>query len=502
MKFFRDNKFKILTIFTIIVFCIASTIRVFENDTFYIIKLGEYIVNNGVDFMDHFSFIKGLNYTYPHWLYDVFLYFIYINYGYVGIYVSNIIFFIILIFSIYYISLKVIENEFISSLSAIMGIFILYVFVTARSQLISMILFIWEVYFILKLIESGKVRYSIYLCIICFLLANIHATIWPMYFILYLPFVFEKFVFYMKDKFSKKKVKGLKLGIDGVVSKVNIVSISNFKLLIFTIFISLFIGMFSLSRICYTYVFKIMRGNSQSYILEHAPMVIYNNLYFIIMFLILFAVLIFTKIKIRLSHLCMIMGLGFMAVVSIRHISLFYLIASLFIWKLCDEFISESGDRSLVIIENIICNKYIYLLLIIVVIFFGYFKFVKNSEDEFVSRSKYPVDVVRYIKNNLDVENVRIFNNYNFGSYLLFNDIYVFIDSRSDLYMDEFNALEYDIFDDFVNMVYNYEEKFEYYDIDYVLDYVNSGLSLVMYKDNNYVVIYEDEYFVLFEKVC
>ena len=48
-----------------------------QNDTFYTIKIGELILNNGIDMLDHFSFHAGLAYTYPHWLYDVFIYFIY-----------------------------------------------------------------------------------------------------------------------------------------------------------------------------------------------------------------------------------------------------------------------------------------------------------------------------------------------------------------------------------------------------------------------------------------
>ena len=52
--------------------------KVLQNDTFYTIKIGELILNNGIDMMDHFSIHSNLAYTYPHWLYDVFIYLIYI----------------------------------------------------------------------------------------------------------------------------------------------------------------------------------------------------------------------------------------------------------------------------------------------------------------------------------------------------------------------------------------------------------------------------------------
>jgi hypothetical protein len=494
-------KFRLFTVISIVVLCISFTVRSFQNDTFYIIKLGDYIVHNGIDMMDHFSFISGLSYSYPHWLYDVFIYYIYSLFGYMGIYISNIIFFILLVLSIYYISLRVIRNEFISSFNSILSIILLYGFITARSQIVSMILFIWEVYFIIRLCESGNKWYSFGLIIISLLLANIHATIWPMYFILYLPFIFEYLIYFIKGKIGRKKFKGVKLGIDGVVDKLIILDNKYIKVLIITLIISLFMGILSPSKICYSYVFKIMMGNSQSYIAEHSPLVVLYNPVFIGVVMLLFMVLIFTKVKIKLSDICMILGLIFMSISSTRHISLFYLIGLLFIWRLCSNFIYLSKDRTLDILVNVICNKYIYILLIFIVLVCGYFKFIDNSRDDFIRDSEYPVGAVDYIKNNIDIYNVRIFNNYNYGSYLLFNDIPVFIDSRSDLYMDEFNEMEYDIFDDYMDIVFNYEKKFIYYDIDYVLEYVDNELSLILYRDSNYRVVYEDEYFVLFERV-
>ena len=70
------KKFNILIIIIVIFLCYMLTPIVFQNDTFYTIKIGELILNNGIDMLDHFS-IHNIAYTYPHWLYDVFIYIIY-----------------------------------------------------------------------------------------------------------------------------------------------------------------------------------------------------------------------------------------------------------------------------------------------------------------------------------------------------------------------------------------------------------------------------------------
>ena len=70
-------RFNILAIICIIIFCFALTPKVLQNDTFYTIRIGESIVNNGIDMQDHFSWHKDLPYTYPHWAYDTGIYLIY-----------------------------------------------------------------------------------------------------------------------------------------------------------------------------------------------------------------------------------------------------------------------------------------------------------------------------------------------------------------------------------------------------------------------------------------
>lgn len=68
-KKFNIN-FTIVAIILIAIFCVCITPRTLQNDTFYSIKIGELIKNNGIDMMDHFFWHENLSYIYPHWLYD------------------------------------------------------------------------------------------------------------------------------------------------------------------------------------------------------------------------------------------------------------------------------------------------------------------------------------------------------------------------------------------------------------------------------------------------
>ena len=63
-------KFNILAIISIIIMVFCVTPITFQNDTFYTIKIGAQIAQNGLDMMEHFSWHEGLEYTYPNWLFD------------------------------------------------------------------------------------------------------------------------------------------------------------------------------------------------------------------------------------------------------------------------------------------------------------------------------------------------------------------------------------------------------------------------------------------------
>lgn len=70
--------FEILALVCIIIMAIAVTPKALQNDTFYNIKCGEYIVQHGIFHLneDPFSW-HNLPYTWPHWLYDVGAYLVY-----------------------------------------------------------------------------------------------------------------------------------------------------------------------------------------------------------------------------------------------------------------------------------------------------------------------------------------------------------------------------------------------------------------------------------------
>ena len=101
------------------------------------------------------------------------------------------------------------------------------------------------------------------------------------------------------------------------------------------------------------------------------------------------------------------------------------------------------------------------ILTILLVVLCSYTLYSKKIDNDYISKSSYPVEAADYIlseveKGNLDLSTMKMFNDYNYGSYLLFRGIPVFIDSRADLYSPEFNE-DCNIFSDYLSISENEE---------------------------------------------
>ena len=104
-------RFTIMAVVLIAIFCFAISPVTLQNDTFYTIKIGEHILQNGIDMKDPFSWHENLQYTYPHWLYDVVIYLVYNIGGQVGIYISTIVLSITLGLTMYLVNTKLTKNK-------------------------------------------------------------------------------------------------------------------------------------------------------------------------------------------------------------------------------------------------------------------------------------------------------------------------------------------------------------------------------------------------------
>lgn len=558
-------KFNILAIFAIIIFSIALTPVTFQNDTYYTIAIGKDIVETGtIDMKDHFSWHEDLEYTYPHWLYDVGTYLVYqlgenigIG-GFTAIYILTVLLSITLGLVIYMACVKISKHHITSFLITMGIMYLLKNFITARAQLVTFILFALTVLFIEEFIASKKKRYAIGLIIISILIANLHVAVWPFYFVLYLPYVAQYMIALIstsklgykinkkfkesrlksleKAKLNKKEIKDLDEKIEKIKNKIIEIEKSHdkseksaekrrnnpykiviekqdaVKWLILIMVICAFTGLLTpLGDTPYTYLSKTMEGNTMDNISEHQPLTLINNMEMIICIILVLGLITFTDTKIKLCDLFMLGGLLYLSFMSRRQVSMFDIIGGIIFARIVASFFDKydvGGEEKLLKSINTIYGKAITIL-VVILISFNILK--PKLDDKFVDENTYPVKASDYIIENVDLSTMKIYNEYNYGSYLLFRGIPVFVDSRADLYTPQFNGEKNDdgkyegkdIFSDYINTsnigVY-YENKFGEYDITHVLIRKNSKLNMFISRNDKYIELYGDNNFVFYQR--
>ena len=534
-------RFTIMAVVLIAIFCFAISPVTLQNDTFYTIKIGEHILQNGIDMKDPFSWHENLQYTYPHWLYDVVIYLVYNIGGQVGIYISTIVLSITLGLTMYLVNTKLTKNKLTSFVLTIGAMYLLRNYITARAQLVTFILFILTVYFIEMFLETKKKRYAVGLIIIPIIIANVHLAVFPFYFVLYLPYIAEYMIYILSnteiilvtakiDRLNKKILKttkeeeiqkikdeinrleqknektiNKKEKINANPYKIKIRGNNNVKALIIIMIICLFTGFLTpLGTTPYTYLIKTMQGTTTHNISEHLPLTLVDNLEFMCTLVLFIAILTFTDTKIRLSDLFMLGGLIFLTFYTRRQFSMFTLICVMILNRLINALLNKydpEGCKKAIDKMTTITGMIVTICLVLTISVIQYKPKMKNH---FIDENSYPVGAATYILENLDIKNIKLYNEYNYGSYLIFRGIPVFIDSRADLYAPEFNP-GVEVFNDYINLsnvdIDNVEEKLDKYGITHMLMYKKSKLrKFVEQNTEKYNLLYEDDNFCLFER--
>lgn len=551
--------------------------------------------------IEPFGWVYGLIYTYPHWLLDVIFYQIHNIFSFEGIYAFTILSGILIYFLIYHTNKKVAKNHIISGIITIASIYMLSGFIAARAQVITFICLILEILFIERYLETGKKRYLIGLIIDPILLANCHAALFPIYFVIFMPYLAEYLIAlfiqrktyrikHIEKKISKleqtdncqkeiseisnQKIQKLKKKLEKIKeeqkiseekrkekqqnTKIIIEKNPKMKWLCLIFIICIFTGLVTpIKDIPYTYMIKSIEGNTMNYISEHQPVVLIHDLPLLVILTITAFLLFTNKTKITLRDTFMLVGMTILAIISYKQLPIFIISTMCIINKLALMYIqqtkknketntppeiTESTDTIAIPTNNkftenekndvieadtkqpqetkpkippkptlkqklkTIPNKLltikgmIYITLVIII--FALLSFRNIVVQDYVDKTNYPIEAAEWIKENLNLEEIRLFNDFNYGSYLLYQDIPVFIDGRADVYDPKFNGKEDDSFLAYMLSTSGqvwYEDVFYNYDITHIITYTASNLNQLIERNENYEMLYQDNNFAIYK---
>jgi hypothetical protein len=321
--------------------------------------------------------------------------------------------------------------------------------------------------------------------------------IWILTIILTLPFLVEMFLF----NISKKHIK-----FKNFINKyITLEGPKDSNLFLSTFILIILSGLISPYKL-YPYYFFIKAFLSNGFYIfsigELQPVVLFYDYFTLILLILLILGLYFKILKIKFRDFLLIIGLFIFGLIAVRNVIYFLIFAPLVILKgyyNSDKKISIKLFDKLKTRVNLSVLKSSILIGIICVLF-GALRVINYKEFDFYISDNFPVDAVKYIKDNLDYKNLKFYSEFNYGSYMAYNDIPIFIDSRAEVYIKEFNGGK-DIANDYKNIhkLNKYKNIFKKYEFDYALVYKESTLDYILTLDDNFENIYDDDSFVIYK---
>lgn len=466
-KFVLKHKISI----SLVLFIIALSIFMMlfsgsDSDYYWHIKAGKYMIENKeILTKDIFSwYMVGKPWFSHEWLFEIIIAMmasIFPNKHIFIFVLSNLLFInLFILFS----NKKNYQKNIVFSLLWITFSLILTTTLRARPYMISNIFLAMIIYFLYDLIKNEKSRKIYFIPLIALLWSNIHGGSSNLiYIVLFIFLITGQFKFNF-TKVESKKNTALQTKKIILVILLSIIAIS--------------INPQGINMLFYPYQ-NIADTFMQQTISEWQPTTLSSLShypYFVLAIIIIIAMLL-SKKKINLLDLTLFAFFLFLGLKSIRFWSYTYIASSYFVFNYISE---RKEDKATVPLITL-------LSIFLVLIYFNTYSKL-NANQAYLSDT-----VIKIIKS----ENPkRIYNSYDYGGYLIYKDIDVFIDGRADLY-SKYNYKDYYVISNFEEYA---EKLIEKYNFDYFLVKKEYPIATYLKTNSSYQEIYNDKKAILYKK--
>ncbi len=470
---YKPSKWIFVLMFSIPLLFISMLFWGLDNDIWYLLSEGRYIVQHGIYYIDPLSMHEGLHVVVQNWLSASIFWVIFSAFGEMGLFLTVLVcnFFICLL--LYKLCMLISERNYILSLLLMFAtdVLLLTSYLVSRPQIFSFIILIGLLYVLELYIKTENKKYLIWLPILSVIEVNIHASLWIMMFLFMLPYVIDSFkIPLLKTQGYKKKPLFIYIGIAAVVGLIN----PYFYKAITFIFTS--------------FTDQLMH----QYINELLPFSITTDLGQQMAILILVIGLImafFREGHIRIRYICLFAGtviLGFMSYKAFSH----FIIVS--IWPLA-YFFKDMCPKDFSALPKKLLKVFTFIVAGVSIMAIGATCYINIAINPDKATLKHDAQTAMMVlKDNFDPETTTVYSSFNDGGLVEFYGFKPYIDPRAEVYLKVNNKKE-DIFAE------NYYIQMGFYDIKEFLNKYNFTHLLVHMSDMLYNNLEDSNYFILYE---
>ena len=474
---YKPNKWVYIILFIVPIIFTLLIVKKLDNDTWYLLSEGRYIVRNGIYHIDPLSMHKGLEVVVQNWLSASLFWIIYSAFGEMGLLTMILIVNYFICLLLYKISLTISDNNRVLSLIVmfVTNITLTAHFIVSRPQIFSFIILLSLIYILELYIKKDNPKYLIWIPILSLIEINLHASLWWMLFLFMIPYVIDSFkIPYLNTQGYNKKPLFIAILIAFLVGLINPYGYKAITF-IFTSFTDKYMHVYINELLPFTF------GRSSicvhMYILTLLTTLIYVY---------------FRNGNIRIRYICLYCGTLLLSLISIKGFSHFVLvsifpIAYFFKDMFPNDFSDVDGSFKQVL--DIIFNVLIFG---IVCICFASFLYIKDfSKLKLEHDASGAIDILEKYANK---DNATVYSSFNDGGYVEFRGFKAYIDPRAEVFL-KINNKKADIFKEDYELQHGRLDVSEFlkkYNFSYLLVAYTDYLYSKMPDENNYFVLYNN----------
>lgn len=466
-NFIRQYKLE----FSFIIFLVSFTVFLMlflrmDIDYFWHYRAGEYMVENSTILtQDVFSWsLFHASWISHEWLFEIFIYELSCLFGNSHLFVYTFSISLCILLFLFFVQKKEYFKNIPFSLLWISFFALIFTCLSGRPQLLSFLFLAISIWIIFFYFYHPNSKLLWFLPVINLVWVNIHGGSSNL---LYLLCFFTAFCGLFQ--FSYKKIESIRLKKKQIITYL-IVGI--------LCMLTIIINPHGITMLFYPYQ---NMGDSLmlSTIAEWQPTnlnQLSHYVYFAFVFLVLI-IMIFSREKIRFLDAMFYILFLYLGLKSIRFWFFSYIAFSLFIFYYIPERKVDKYSCTLILIFS-------FLLLCVFSTNFSYSKIISST-----TLSDNAISVLKEEKPK------RLFNYYDYGAYLIYRNIPVFIDGRADLYSKRI----YEDYQDISRLQYKFIDLIDKYKFDYFIIPKKSGLFSYLKSNSKYCLIYYDKKCAIFK---
>lgn len=450
-----------------------------DNDTWFLLNSGRYVMNHGIPSIEPFSIHQNMEFVMQQWLTDVIFWNTYEKFGENGLFIIITICYAIIIYLMYRLTMKVSNNNFfVSYIITMMSNILVYTYMVARPTALTLVVVMVELNLMENWVYEKNNKYLLILPLLSILMINLHAALWPVIFILILPYFLDSI-----------KFKIFKFTNEGYDNKYLLLSVA-------AMFIFALINPYGIDAM--TYLIRSIGYPYMNNIVEIMPPYINDfsgALIYAYVALIIFIYIFYRCGTSNVRYFLLTIGTIYMVLTSIRNIT-YFAVCSLFpiAYYLKDfEIVQRYKTKHA---NN--CLRNILLITIIVLVVYSNHKIEVASKmdngDENLN------NMIDYILENEDISQIKLYTGFDEGSLVQFKGLKSYIDPRAEVYFKKHNKKD-DIFNEYFDMLYGkvyYKDVLNKYKFTHLIVSKGDMLDTYLSNDEDYFVIYENEEYTLF----